>query len=177
MLDMLFFLTINRLVYIFDTVFFSSDVTMEDGTVLSEDQLIHRLEQDLVSYGLDQCDGYPELVCLTLTAEVSNYDIAIQWMRRLLWSNKASTAKLQNRITVLKQSLPEYLRDAHSMLSEVEAQELYTDKYTRRAFFTRRLIEWIPEFERRLKRDPRRVVTELEDLRTLREFLLIRPFF
>lgn len=153
--------------YIFETLFFSSDVTLENGVTLSEDELIHQLEHDLVSYDLDQCDGYPELLCLSLTAEVSKYEVALLWMHRLLWSNKASTAKLRSRIAILKQSLPEYLRDAQSMLSELQAQELYTDSFTRRAFYARRVIAWIPEFERRLKRDPHRVVTEVDGLRAL----------
>ncbi|KIM20884.1 hypothetical protein M408DRAFT_30019 [Serendipita vermifera MAFF 305830] len=155
----------KTLVYIFETLFFASEVSLEDGTVLSEAELIHQLEHDLVSYSLDHCDGYPELLCLSLRVDVARYDLAIQWMRRLLWSNKASTTKLQSRIAILKQSLPEYLRDPQSVLSELQAEELYTESFTKRAFYARRLIEWVPEFERRLKQDPRGVVNEVEDLR------------
>lgn len=140
-------------------------MTLENGVTLSEAELIHQLEQDLVSYAFGQCDGYPELLCLTITAEVSKYDVAIQWMHRLLWSSKATTAKLQNRIALLKQSLPETLRDPSSALWEVHAQELHTDAFTGRAFYARRLVEWIPQFERRLKREPGRVVAELDTFR------------
>jgi hypothetical protein len=146
-------------------LFFSSNVTLENGVTLSEDELVHQLEQDLVSYTFGQCNEYPELLCLTITAEVAKYNVAIQWMHRLLWSSKATTTKLQNRIALLKQSLPETLRDASSALWEVHAQELYTDAYTGRAYYARRLIDWIPQFERRLKREPGRVVAELDKFR------------
>jgi hypothetical protein len=146
-------------------LFFSSDVTLENGITLSEDELVHQLEQDLVSYGFGGCSEYPEMLCLSITAEVAKYDVAIRWVHRLLWSSKATIAKLQNRIAILKQSLPETLRDPSYALWEVHAQELYTDAYTGRAYYARRLIEWIPEFERRLKREPGKVVAELDQFR------------
>jgi hypothetical protein len=164
-------------------LFFSSDVTLENGITLSEDELVHQLEQDLVSYVFGTCGEYPELLCLSLTAEVSKYEIAIRWMHRLLWSSKSTTAKLQNRIAIVKQSLPETLRDPSNALWEVHAQELYTDAYTGRASRARRLIEWIPGFERQLKREPGKVVAQLDQfraqskLRKHRFFLVIINIF
>jgi hypothetical protein len=79
--------------------------------------------------------------------------------------SNATIVKPQNRIAILKQSLPESLRDPSYTLWEAHAQELYTDAYTGRAYYARRLIEWIPEFERRLKREPGKVVEELDQIR------------
>ena len=152
-------------------------MTLENGITLSEDELVHQLEQDLVSYAFEECSGYPELLCLSLTAEVSKYEVAIRWMHRLLWSSKATVAKLQNRIAILKQSLPETLRDPSYTLWEVHAQELHTDALTERAFCARRLIEWIPGLERRLKTEPGRVVAELDQFRAQGRLLERRFFF
>ena len=152
---------------IFQANFFASEVTLEDGVTLREEELIHRLEDDLVSHAFGYWGDRSEYLYLTLVAEVSKYDVAIQWMHRLLWSSRSTTEKLQNRIAIIKQSIPEYLRDAQMTLSEIRTQELYTDAYIGGTFYARRVIEWIPEFERRLKRDPNRVVSSLEDLRAL----------
>jgi Zn-dependent M16 (insulinase) family peptidase len=146
-------------------MFFSATITLEDGTELTEEQLIHNLDQDLVSYSFGSCNGYPELFCLSMTADVSKYEAAIQWIRRLLWSSKNTTNKLQNRIAIIKQAIPEYLRDPQSTMAEVEADELYTDRYTSRASNNRRLMQWLPGFERQLKRDGPGVVKELESIR------------
>jgi len=67
----------------------------------------------------------------------------------------------------MKQSIPECLRDAESTLSGISIQELYTDTYTERTSCVRRVMEWIPEFERRLNRDPNGVVSSLDGLRAL----------
>jgi hypothetical protein len=140
---------------------------MEDGTRLTEADLIRHLDRDLVSYSFDRCYEYAELYRLKVTTEVSKYEIAIQWIRRLLWSSKNPTTKLQNRIAVMKQSIPKSLRDASSTMSDVQWGELYTDHSTKRAFGARRLIEWIPAVERQLKKDDQGIAKQLESLRAI----------
>jgi Zn-dependent M16 (insulinase) family peptidase len=140
---------------------------MEDGTQLTEEDLIQRLDQDLISYSFDTCDEYEEIICLSVTTEISKYETAIQWIRRLLWSSKNTTNKLQNRIALMKQSIPENLRDPFSTMSDVRSEELYTDRSTGRASSARRLIQWIPAFERQLKKDGPGVVKQLESLRAI----------
>jgi len=152
-------------------MFFSTTVTMEDGTQLTEEDLIQRLDQDLISYSFDNCNQYDELMCLSVTTESSKYETAIQWIRRLLWSSKNTTNKLQNRIALIKQSIPENLRDAFSTMSDVQSEELYTDRLTERASGSRRIIQWIPGFERQLKRDGPGVIKQLESLRAICAYL------
>ena len=89
----------------------------------------------------------------------------------MLWSSRTATEKLQNNIAVIKQSVPEKLRDPRETINEVYTQEFYTNACTGKYFRDRRLIEWIPEFERRLKSDPNGVVSSLDDLRALCESL------
>lgn len=108
------------------------------------------------------------MACWSVTAEAAKYDIAIQWMRRLLWSSKSDTSRLQNRIGLIKQSIPEFLRDPETAIADVAAEVLYTSKSTSRAAAGRQLVKWIPEFERHFKRDPKRVIQELESIRDMR---------
>ena len=128
---------------------------------------MHRLDRDLVSYDLSPCDAFEELLCLSVTAETSKYAIAISWIRRLLWSREENVKKLETRLAILKQSLPEVLRDPQSALSEVHAELLFTDKLTSRTTVARRLVSWVPELEAQLKRNPKGIVKELDKLRDI----------
>ncbi|KAG8804325.1 hypothetical protein FRC16_009538 [Serendipita sp. 398] len=157
---------LKRYVNILEMLFFTSVVTLDDGTQLEEDELLHRLERDLVSYEFGQCDEFPELLCLAMTAETARYGNIIEWMRLLLWSSEEKISKLKSRLAILKQSIPEYLRNPQWTLQEIQSELLFTDRLTRRQFFVRRMMEWLPEMEERLKRNPKSVMAEL---RTLRE--------
>jgi Zn-dependent M16 (insulinase) family peptidase len=152
-------------------MFFTTTVTMEDGTQLTGKDLIHRLDQDLVYYSFRKCHEYEELFCFSVTTEVSKYETAIQWIRRLLWSSENTITKLPNKMTVMKQSIPNSLRDASSTMSDIQLEELYTDRSTKRAFTARRLIQWIPAFERQLKEDIPGVVKKLKRLRAICAYL------
>lgn len=161
----------KRLVYILQTLFFSATITLEDGTKLDEDQLLHQLDQDLVSYSFSPCDAYEELLCLSVTAETSKYPTAVAWIRRLLWSREENVKKLETRLAILKQSLPEALRDVHTAFSDVQAELLFTDKLTARPTHARRLVAWVPELEAQLKRNPKGIVKDIEALKDI----LLRP--
>lgn len=157
-----YFLT--RYLCLFEYWFFANDMTLEDGTKLSEEELLLQLDKDTVGYSLDWC-SLEDTFCLSINAESSKYDLAVRWLHRLLYSTKFTTSKIQSRLGAVKQSLPDCLRDEGTVLSNVHNQEIWSKKETSRVYMVLEMIKWIPEMERELKRNPRAVVKKLERLR------------
>jgi hypothetical protein len=148
-------------------MFFTSTVTLEDGTKLSEDKLLHRLDKDLLSYSFDQHGTFPQLFYLSLTAEASKYELIITWMRRLLWSSKIDLSKLSNRVELIKQSLPETLRDPSTTLDDLGTNLLYDDTHPDKAATTDFFMKWLPGFEKRMKKDMQGIAKDLEYVRNI----------
>ncbi|KAG8823488.1 hypothetical protein FRC17_009313 [Serendipita sp. 399] len=158
---------LKRYVTILETLFFTSVITLDDGTQIEEEDLLPRLDRDLVSWSFGQCNEFPEMLCLEMTAETTRYSTVIEWMRLLLWSSKEKISKLKSRLAIMKQSIPEDLRSPHSALGEIQSELLFTDRMTGRHLFPRRMIQWLPEMEERLKRNPKEVMVELQRLREI----------
>ncbi|PVF93786.1 hypothetical protein CPB86DRAFT_714671 [Serendipita vermifera] len=154
-------------IHILEYMFFTSTVTLEDGTKLSEDKLLHRLDKDLLSYSFDQHSTFPQLCYLSLTVEASKYELAITWLRRLLWSSKIDLSKLSNRVELIKQSLPETLRDPSTILDDLSTDILYDANHPDKSGTTDFFMKWLPGFERRIKKDMQGIAKDLESVRRI----------
>lgn len=145
---------------------------MEDGTVISEDQIENLLEKDTISHSFGR--SLNELLVLKLRVENKNYETAIKWLRRLLFSSEISTTKLANRFASYKASIPQTLREGTSVLAGLEWDKYYDDnKSTGKVSGLFEFLKWGPEMERLLKRNPKELVQNIKRLQEFCEYLTI----
>lgn len=148
-------------------VFFSARVKLEDGTGMKSRKATHLLNQDIVQYSFDYCEEYPEALCLTVKTNPSKYTHAIRWIRRLLWSSTYSSSTLKRQVSRMKRKASSTLHSSSKMRSDVMIRELRTSDYSMKSSYVHQQLEWIPRFERELKKDPERVIKTFNSLKSI----------
>ena len=70
--------------------FFSLPVTRSSGERLSHEEVVNKLDNDTVSYDvtLGVNGGFNETLRVTIKVETANYEVAIAWLRDLLYGSE-----------------------------------------------------------------------------------------
>lgn len=67
--------------------FFSLPVKLENGEVLSHEEVVNQLDDLTVSYeaGLGLSDQFTEFARISFKVETAHYESAVTWLRDLVW--------------------------------------------------------------------------------------------
>ncbi|KAG9314439.1 Metalloenzyme, LuxS/M16 peptidase-like protein [Chiua virens] len=147
--------------------FFSLPVKLENGEVLSHEEVVNQLDDLTVSYdlGLGLSDQFTEFARISFKVEVTNYESAVTWLRDLVWGAVFDKERLLVSAAKLAQSLPELKRDGNNVLSSVWAETLYDKSSTSLAGAILGQSDFVPKLIKELQESPEQTVAAFEKLR------------
>ncbi|KAF8140174.1 Metalloenzyme, LuxS/M16 peptidase-like protein [Boletus edulis] len=147
--------------------FFSLPVKLENGKVLSHEEVVNQLDDLTVSYeaGLGLSDQFTELARISIKVETAHYESAITWLRDLVWGAVFDKERLLVSAAKLAQSLPELKRDGNNVLSSVWAETLYGKNSTSLAGAILSQADFVPKLIKDLHESPEQVIAAFEQLR------------
>ncbi|KAF8337466.1 Metalloenzyme, LuxS/M16 peptidase-like protein [Cantharellus anzutake] len=148
--------------------FFMLPIIRSDGTRVSHEEVVRQLEDDTVSYGISLgYEGYfQELVRCSIKLETSQYSTGIAWLRDLLFCSEYDVERLTVIAAKLQQNLPEMKRDGNTVVGSVYGQLLFDETSTLQASALLAQLDFSPKLSQLLKTDPKRVVQDLQELRS-----------
>ncbi|KAF8844003.1 hypothetical protein BDN67DRAFT_895938 [Paxillus ammoniavirescens] len=152
--------------------FFSLPVKLENGEVLSHEEVVNKLDDQTVSYeaALGMSDQFTEAVRISFKVETSQYESAVTWLRDLVWGavfdkERRLLSRLHVSAAKLAQSIPELKRDGSNVLSSIWAETLFDKSSTSLAGAILSQAEFIPSLIRELQESPAEVIAAFEKLR------------
>ncbi|KIJ21665.1 hypothetical protein PAXINDRAFT_63491 [Paxillus involutus ATCC 200175] len=152
--------------------FFSLPVKLENGEVLSHEEVVNKLDDQTVSYeaALGMSDQFTEAARISFKVETSQYESAVTWLRDLVWGavfdkERRSLSRLHVSAAKLAQSIPELKRDGSNVLSSIWAETLFDKSSTSLAGAILSQAEFVPNLIKELQESPAEVIAAFEKLR------------
>ncbi|KAH7318836.1 Metalloenzyme, LuxS/M16 peptidase-like protein [Rhizoctonia solani] len=148
--------------------FFALPITRPDGTKVSLEELVKKLEELTVTYDAD-CginDHFSDTICIAIEAEFSQYEEVVGLLRDLLYSSEYIKDRLEVAVAKILQSLPEQKRAGDTIAQAVsDSLTFETSKSVSNAKSIITQMEFIPELARRLQETPEEVIAQMKEFR------------
>ncbi|KAI9460971.1 Metalloenzyme, LuxS/M16 peptidase-like protein [Lactarius psammicola] len=147
--------------------FFSLPVKRQSGEHLSHEEVVDQLDDQTVSYEISPgiSGRFTETLRVTIRVEVAKYELAVAWLRDLLYGSEFAKERLQITVAQIHQALPGLKRDGSTVLSAVSAELLYADNSTTRASGVLIQSDFIPTLGEKIHSSPEEVTQLFEDIR------------
>ena len=138
------------------------------GVVVSFQDIIVELERDTVGYGIDSAGslGSAESLRITFQVELHKYEVAIRWIRELLWSSVFDAERLTAINARLLADVPDSKRSGDDMLTAVHLMVHLAPESIGRARGTLVKALYLKKIKALLKTNPDAVVAQFEKLRS-----------
>lgn len=145
---------------------FSSPLTRQ-GQRMDFEQVIVALENDTVSYRVDSGSflGNPEILAIRFQVETEKYEIAIQWLRDLLFNGVFDATRIKAITTRLLADIPEEKRDGSDMAYAVENSINTLPASISRARGTLTRAVYLKRVKRLLGDSPEIILSQLDEIR------------
>ena len=146
---------------------FNSPVT-RDGKRIEFEQVIMDLEKDTISYGFEAGNGIgnPEVLVLRMVVEAEKYEVAIRWLKNLLWDAIFDLTRIKATTTRLLAEIPDEKRSGSSMLYAAELMLNTAPSSIARARSTLVRAIYLKRIKRLLEDSPKTILSQLEEIRT-----------
>lgn len=152
---------------------FNLPMTRADGTKLSHEDVINALSKDTVAYdagfGVDSL--LSELLRLSIKVETSKFDIAVSWLRDVIFRSEFTKERLEVTLAKVQQSLPELKRSGNGVARAFFSELVYDKSLTLVNGGLPALMEWVPRMLDEVQNDTEAVIQKLEEVRKI----LIQP--
>ncbi|KAI0304973.1 Metalloenzyme, LuxS/M16 peptidase-like protein [Russula brevipes] len=137
--------------------FFSLPVRRQSGERLSHEEVVDQLDEQTVLYdvGLGTSGKFPETLRITIRVEVAKYELAVAWLKDLLYGSEFTKERLQITVAQMQQELPWLKRDGNVVLSAVTTELLHDENSTARAGGVLIQSDFIRVFRRKSKKLPK----------------------
>ena len=147
--------------------FFTSPV-IRDGKRMEFEEVVKALDRDTVGYTMSPARkfGNGEVLSLSFHVEVAKYDLAIQWIRDLLWNSPFDIERLQSTTSRLLQDIPDEKRNGHDMMYSIGSMVQEKPESISRACETLVKALYLKRIKKLLRTDPETIVNQLEELRS-----------
>ena len=111
-------LELRPMLSIYLEAFFNLPVRRE-GKIIDFEQIVVELERDTVGYAIDSASGLGNVECLKISfqVEVEKYQIAISWLRELMWNSVFDTERISAINGRLLADVPDSKRSGDDMLT------------------------------------------------------------
>jgi Zn-dependent M16 (insulinase) family peptidase len=151
---------------IYMEAFFSIPVK-RNGTLVDFEKVVVELERDTVGYGIDLAGslGSAESLRITFQVELEKYQVAIAWIKELLWDSVFDIERLKAINSRLLADVPDAKRNGDDMLAAVHLMIHLAPESIDRARSTLVKALYLKGIKRLLNTDPDRVVAQFEKLR------------
>ncbi|KAJ1311433.1 hypothetical protein OPQ81_009922 [Rhizoctonia solani] len=148
--------------------FFALPVTQPDGTKISHEDLVKKLDEVTVAYDAScGISGYfADTVRIGIKSEISQYDAVVELLRDLLYSPEYVKDRLEVNVAKILQSLPEQKRDGNTIMMAVSNSLTFeTSKSVSNSGGITTQMEFIPELAKRLQENPEQVIDDMKEFR------------
>ena len=156
--------------------FFTLPIKRGDKTVEFE-QVVIELERETVGYDIDNAADLGNVECLRIQfqVEIEKYDVAIRWIKELLWNSSFDEGRLKAINSRLLADIPETKRSGESMLSACHLMLHLAPESMGRVRSTLTQALYLKGIKNLLKTEPAKVISLLEAFRkSLCKFLNFR---
>ena len=138
-----------------------------NGTIVDFEEVVIELERDTVGYGIDSAGslGNSESLRITFQVELEKYQVAISWIKELLWDSIFDVERLKAINSRLLSDVPDSKRSGDDMLTAVHLMIHLAPESIGRARCTLVKALYLKRIKRLLKTDPEAVVAQFERLR------------
>lgn len=146
---------------------FNSPITRE-GTRVEFEQVIMDLEKDTISYGIEAGSGVgnPEVLIVRMVVEAEKYEVAVRWLKDLLWNGIFDLTRIKATTTRLLAEIPDEKRSGSSMLYAAEIMLNTAPSSIARARGTLVRAVYLKRIKRLLEDSPETILSQLETIRT-----------
>lgn len=146
--------------------FFTSPL-IRDGKRIEFEDVIKALDRDTVGYEMSSAArfGSGEVLSIALQVEVGKYDLAIQWIRDLLWKSPFDIDRLKSITSKLLQNVPEEKRSGDDMVEAVTTMVQEKPESISRASQPLVKAVYLKRVKKVLKTEPKIITDGFEELR------------
>ena len=154
------------LLAIYTEAFFNLPMKL-DGELIDFEQVVVGLERDTVGYDFNSARDLGNVECLRveLQVETQNYEVAIKWIRQLLWQTVFDVERLRAITARLIADIPEAKRRGSTMLEAIHLMVHLAPESIGRSRSTLVQALYLKQIRKLLKTNPEAVVTRLEQLK------------
>ncbi|EJU02584.1 hypothetical protein DACRYDRAFT_21645 [Dacryopinax primogenitus] len=145
--------------------FFSLPI-IRDGVEVPYDKVVNHLDDLSAAYTIESLTQFSQFVRITLKVQPVQYDVAIGWLRDLMYNARFDVERLRINAIKMLQGLPALKRDGSVVLDSVHYSTLFNETSTAVASGLLTQMTFIPELVARLEEEPEEVVKDMEALRT-----------
>lgn len=147
--------------------FFSLPIKRQSGERLSHEEVVDQLDEQTVFYnvGLGTSGKFTETLRVTIRVEVAKYELAVAWLRDLLYGSEFTKERLQTTVAQIQQALPGLKRDGSTVLSAVTEELLHDESSTSRAGGVLIQSDFIRSLSQKIHEAPEEVIKDFESLR------------
>jgi Zn-dependent M16 (insulinase) family peptidase len=165
-------------------------VRRQSGERLSHEEVVDQLDEQTVFYevGLGASGIFAETLRVTIRVEVAKYELAVAWLRDLLYGSEFTkerfvlffcnlravvirVKRLQITVAQILQALPGMKRDGSTVLSAVTMELLHDENSTTRAGGVLIQSEFIRGLSEKIHESPEEVIEAFESIRRNSEYL------
>ena len=160
-------LELRPLLSIYVGSFFTNPV-VRDGKQKDFEEVVKDLDRDTVGYGFSAASklGNSEVLNLGIQVEADKYGVAIGWAKDLLWNSVFDVERIYATVVRLLQNIPDEKRSGTDMSYAVAVMIGETPGSITRATCALVKALYLKRIKHLLKTDPKRVIRQLEELRT-----------
>lgn len=147
--------------------FFSLPVKRQSGERLSHEEVVDQLDEQTVFYEVDTGTSgiFTETLCVSIRVEVAKYELAVAWLRDLLYGSEFTKERLQTIVAQIQQALPGLKRDGSTVLSAVTTELLHDESSTVRAGGVLIQSDFNRSLSEKIHEAPEEVIKQFESLR------------
>ena len=140
-----------------------------NGEVVEFEKVITELDRDTVGYGIDSGLrlGSIENIRISIQVEIEKYDIAINWLKELIWDSVFAVDRIMAVTARLLADVPDSKRSGDDMLTAVHLMSHLSKESIGRARSTLVKALYLKRIKSLLKNEPDKVIANLEKLRSL----------
>jgi Zn-dependent M16 (insulinase) family peptidase len=157
---------LRPLLPIFMDNFFNTPI-IQDGKRVEFEQVVTQLEQDTISYSVRGGSRIhdPEGLVIQFQIEREKYATAIEWIRTMMFDSIFDETRLNAGLAKILADIPEEKRSGNSMMYAVDAM-VHLDKDSNiKARGTLVKAVYMKRLKKLLAKDPKTVLSRLEELR------------
>jgi Zn-dependent M16 (insulinase) family peptidase len=154
------------LLSVYMEAFFSIPIK-RNGTIIDFEEVVVELERDTVGYGIDSAGslGNTESLRITFQVELEKYQVAIAWIKELLWDSIFDVERLKAINSRLLSDVPDSKRSGDDMLTAVHLMVHLAPESIGRARCTLVKALYLKRIKRLLNTNPDAVVAQFARLR------------
>ncbi|CAE7154201.1 unnamed protein product [Rhizoctonia solani] len=147
---------------------FALPVLRPDGTKISHEDLVKKLDEVTVVYdsNLGISGYFADTVRVSIKAELSRYEEVVGLLRDLLYSPEYTKDRLEVNVAKILQSLPEQKRDGNTIMTAISNSLTFkTHKSVSNSGGITTQMEFIPELAKKLQETPEEVIEHMRKFR------------